>query len=93
MSQKSASGAAHRHDADGLHWLLLYAQRVCDFAGRANVWFEDPPLSSGLFRVLGHVGTAPSLQGASRHFTYDWTFTPGVLMEPGSLVMVILAPW
>ncbi|CAE6927848.1 unnamed protein product [Symbiodinium sp. CCMP2592] len=30
------------------------------------------------------------LQGASRHFTYDWTFTPGVLMEPGSLVMVIL---
>ncbi|CAE7171100.1 unnamed protein product [Symbiodinium pilosum] len=30
------------------------------------------------------------LQGAARHFTYDWTFTPGVLMEPGSLVMVIL---
>ena len=36
---------------------------------------------------------AAGLQGASRHFTYDWTFTPGVLMEPGSLVMVILAPW
>ena len=36
--------------------------------------------------------SASSLQGAARHFTYDWTFTPGVLMEPGSLVMVILAP-
>ena len=49
----------------------------------ADVWVADPPLSSG----------SSSLQGASRHFTYDWTFTPGVLMEPGSLVMVILAPW
>jgi len=29
-------------------------------------------------------------EGASRHFTYDWTFTPGIISEPGSLVVVIL---
>ncbi|CAJ1338887.1 unnamed protein product [Effrenium voratum] len=28
--------------------------------------------------------------GAARHWVYDWSFTPGVLQAPGSLVMVIL---
>ena len=29
-------------------------------------------------------------QGAQRSLAYDWSFTPGVMMKPGSLVMVIL---
>eukprot|EP00913_Durusdinium_trenchii_P019015 g17871.t1 len=29
-------------------------------------------------------------QGAARHLAYDWTFTPGVLEKPGSLVMVVI---
>ena len=29
----------------------------------------------------------PQFPGAARHLAYDWTFTPGVLEKPGSLVM------